>query len=194
MTGFPARIPLGRSGLSVSKLGLGSSFKAPTSAYLEAFDRGVNYFYWGSVRRDAMGRATREIASDRRDQLVVMLQSYSRVAALLGSTVERGLRRLGVDHADLLLLGWFNKPPSPRVLAAARSLRARLLRTRAAWNSAARLLSLLSPKKIRMMIAPAKLQTPMPMYLIVLSTGGINSSRCERTKNGATRRFPSRVS
>ena len=69
---FPRRVPLGRSRLSVSKLGLGSSFKAPTSSYLEAFDRGVNYFYWGSVRRDAMRRAIREIASDRRDQLVVI--------------------------------------------------------------------------------------------------------------------------
>jgi len=123
MTGFPPRIPLGRSGLSVSKLGLGSSFKAPTSAYLEAFDRGVNYFYWGSVRRDAMGRAIREIASDRRDQLVVMLQSYSRVGGLLTRFVERGLSALGLDHADALLLGWHNKRPSRRVLDAALELR-----------------------------------------------------------------------
>jgi len=40
---------LGRSGLRVSKPGLGSSFKAPTASYLEAFERGVNYFYWGSI-------------------------------------------------------------------------------------------------------------------------------------------------
>lgn len=123
MTGFPPRIPLGRSGLSVSKLGLGSSFKAPTSAFLEAFDRGVNYFYWGSVRRDAMGRAIREIASDRRDQLVVMLQSYSRVGGLLTRFVERGLSALGLDHVDALLLGWHNKRPSRRVLDAALELR-----------------------------------------------------------------------
>ena len=76
MAAFPQRVSLGRSGQEVSKLGLGSSFKAPTSAYLEAFDRGVNYFYWGSIRRREMGDAIREIASDgRRDSLVCMLQT-----------------------------------------------------------------------------------------------------------------------
>jgi aryl-alcohol dehydrogenase-like predicted oxidoreductase len=123
MTAFPMRVPLGRSGLSVSKLGLGASFKAPTSAYLEAFDRGVNYFYWGSVRRSAMKRAVREIARDRRDQLALVLQSYSRVGGLLTQFVERGLRALGVDHADALLLGWHNKRPSRRVIDAALELR-----------------------------------------------------------------------
>ena len=123
MTAFPRRVALGRSGLSVSKLGLGSSFGAPASAYREAFDRGVNYFYWGSARRSAMKRAIREIAVDHRDDLVVMLQSYSRAGSLLTHFVERGLRSLGIECADALLLGWHNSPPSPRVLDAALELR-----------------------------------------------------------------------
>ena len=125
MSAFPDRIPLGRSGLRVAKLGLGSSFKAPTRSYLEAFERGVNYFYWGSIRRSQMGDAIREIARDRRDDLVVVLQSYSRVGPLLRHFVERGLRRLGLDRADVLLLGWHNKPPSRAVLDAALELRER---------------------------------------------------------------------
>jgi aryl-alcohol dehydrogenase-like predicted oxidoreductase len=123
MAAFPQRVPLGRSGLSVSKLGLGSSFKAPTSAYREAFERGVNYFYWGSVRRSAMRTAVAEISADQRDELVVVLQSYSRVGVLLGLFVERGLRDLGVERADVLLLGWHNKPPSKRILDAALELK-----------------------------------------------------------------------
>ncbi len=93
MPAFPERITLGRSGLRVSKLGLGSSFQAPTSSYLEAFERGVNYFYWGSIRRSLMGDAIRELASRKRDEIVVVLQSYSRVGGLLRIFVERGLRR-----------------------------------------------------------------------------------------------------
>ena len=62
MTAFPARTTLGATGLRVSKLGLGSSFGAPTRAYHEAFERGVNYFYWGSIRRGLMGDAIREFA------------------------------------------------------------------------------------------------------------------------------------
>ena len=125
MAGFPQRVTLGRSGLSVSKLGLGSSFKAPTAAYLEAFDRGVNYFYWGSIRREQMGAAIREIAKDRRDRLVLVLQSYSRSSTLLKTFVERGLRKLGTDYTDVLLLGWHNKPPPRAVLDAALELRER---------------------------------------------------------------------
>lgn len=125
MTAFPRRVSLGRSGLSVSKLGLGSSFGAPASAYREAFDRGVNYFYWGSARRSAMKHAIREIAVDQREDLVVMLQSYSRAGSLLTRFVEKGLRSLGIDYADALLLGWHNSPPSRRVLDAALELRER---------------------------------------------------------------------
>ena len=122
---FPERVVLGRSGLAVSKLGLGSSFKAPTDAYLEAFDRGVNYFYWGSIRRELMGGAIREIARGRRDDIAIVLQSYSRFASLLTRSVEGALRKLWVEHADVLLLGWFNKPPSPRLLDAALELKRR---------------------------------------------------------------------
>ncbi len=123
MASFRPRVPLGRSGLHVAKLGLGSSFKAPTTSYREAFDRGVNYFYWGSIRRSQMGDAIREIAREQREQLVVVLQSYSRVGGLLTTFVERGLRRLGLEHADVLLLGWHNRRPSRRVVDAALELR-----------------------------------------------------------------------
>jgi len=123
LAAFAQRVALGRSGLSVSKLGLGSSFKAPTSAYREAFERGVNYFYWGSVRRGAMKRAVAEISVDQRDELVIVLQSYSRVGMLLELFVERGLRDLGVERVEVLLLGWHNKAPSRRVLDAALELK-----------------------------------------------------------------------
>ena len=123
MTAFPARVTLGRSGLRVSKLGLGSSFKAPTSAYHEAFERGVNYFYWGSIRRNQMGTAIREIARQKRDEIAIVLQSYSRSSLALRVSVERAIRNLGIDHGDVLLLGWHNNRPAERVLDAALELK-----------------------------------------------------------------------
>jgi len=123
MSAFAPRVPLGRSGLSVSKLGLGSSFKAPTRSYLEAFERGVNYFYWGSIRRGYMGRAIRELARTRRDQLTIVLQSYSRWDRYLHRSVEGAMRKLGIDHADVLLLGWHNQRPSRAILDQALELK-----------------------------------------------------------------------
>jgi aryl-alcohol dehydrogenase-like predicted oxidoreductase len=125
MPDFPARVTLGCSGLRVSKLGLGSSFKAPTRSYHEAFERGVNYFYWGSIRRGLMGAAVREIARQKREEMVIVVQSYSRSATLLAPSVELAIRRLRIDYADVLLLGWHNKEPSQRVLEAALDLKRR---------------------------------------------------------------------
>ncbi len=98
--------------------GLGASYGAPTQAYLEAFERGVNYFYWGSRRRDDMGDALKQIVSGRREDLVLVVQSYSRVGWVLKLSVEKALRKLKTDYADVLLLGWYQSPPR-RMLDAA---------------------------------------------------------------------------
>ena len=41
---------LGRTGLKVGRLGVACSYGAPTAAFEEAFEQGVNYFYWGARR------------------------------------------------------------------------------------------------------------------------------------------------
>jgi aryl-alcohol dehydrogenase-like predicted oxidoreductase len=116
---------LGRSGLMAGRLGLGSSYGAPASAYEQAFERGCNYFYWGSVRRTGMGDAIRHIASRHRDRIVVVLQSYSRHGLLLGHRIESGLRGLRLDYADILLLGYHSRPLSSRLMEAALALQQR---------------------------------------------------------------------
>jgi aryl-alcohol dehydrogenase-like predicted oxidoreductase len=125
LSDFHDKVTLGRSNLKVSRLGLGSSFAAPTAAYEEAFERGVNYFYWGSLRRNFMGDAIRNLAPKYRDQLVIVLQSYARVGALVGLSIERALAKLGLDYAEVLLLGWHSKPPSRRIVDASLRLKER---------------------------------------------------------------------
>ncbi|MCC6159897.1 MAG: hypothetical protein IT350_17730 [Deltaproteobacteria bacterium] len=126
MAGFAHRVVLGRSGLSVSPLGVAGGYGVPTNALLEAFERGVNYWYHGSRRAGGMTRAIREIVkSGRRDQLAVVLQSYSRWPSITEKTFAAGLKAIGLDYADVLLLGWFNGMPSRKVLDGARALRDR---------------------------------------------------------------------
>jgi aryl-alcohol dehydrogenase-like predicted oxidoreductase len=123
MAGFPARATLGRSGLSVGPLGTSGGYGVDAGALRKAFDRGVNYFYHGSRRAAGMRQAVRElVAAGKRDELVIVLQSYSRIAALLERSVIRGLADLGVDHANVLLLGWFSKIPE-RMVERAQGLR-----------------------------------------------------------------------
>lgn len=124
-TDFYEPITLGRSGLRVSRLGLGASFSAPTASYEEAFAKGVNYFYWGSLRRNFMGDAIRNLAPKHRSELVVVIQSYARLGSIVVHSLERALTKLHLDYADVLLLGWHSKPPGARIVDAALQLKTR---------------------------------------------------------------------
>jgi aryl-alcohol dehydrogenase-like predicted oxidoreductase len=124
--GFDKRVTLGRTGLSVGPLAVSGGYGVDASSLREAFDRGVNYWYHGSFRRPAMTEAVRAlVAAGKRDELVLTLQSYTRWAWFLEKSVERGLRALNTDHADVLLLGWFNRAPSERLMERVERLRAR---------------------------------------------------------------------
>lgn len=118
------KIILGRSGLCVGRLGISSSYGMEARDVVRAVDAGLTYVYWGSLRRDRFAAGLRQLAP-RRDAFALVLQSYSRFGFTLRRSVENGLRALGYDHADVLLLGWWNRLVSARVLDAALELRER---------------------------------------------------------------------
>lgn len=115
---------LGRTGLEVGRLGMASSYGVPTAAVERAFEHGVNYLYFGSIRRQAFAIALRNLAP-RREKFALVVQSYSRVASLMGWSLERALRKVRSSYADVLLLGLWNSQPYERILDAARKLRER---------------------------------------------------------------------
>ena len=122
-TSFRTPIRLGETGLQVSRLGIGSSFTGDAAVIEEAVEQGVNYLYWGSIRRPAFGRAMRNVARKDRGSVVLTVQSYSRMAALLAPSIEIALRRAGVEYFDFLLLGMWNKPPGRALVDAAERLK-----------------------------------------------------------------------
>jgi aryl-alcohol dehydrogenase-like predicted oxidoreductase len=123
MTDWWQKRPLGRSGLMVSRLGLGSSYGVSGRDVDRAVERGVNYLYWGSRRDGEFGKAITRAAKKDRAGTVVVVQTYSRAAIGLRPSLELALRRLKLDHADVLLLGWWNAPPPERIIDAAPELR-----------------------------------------------------------------------
>ncbi len=118
------RTTLGATGLEVGRIGMAGSYGVPAAAVEQAFEQGVNYLYHGSIRRRAFAQALRNLAP-RRDRYVLVVQSYSRIASLVGWSLERALRQVKSDHADVLLLGWWNQRPFDRILDASRKLRDR---------------------------------------------------------------------
>lgn len=115
MKNFSTPVQLGRSGLSVGRLGISSSYGAPAAAFEEAFDRGCNYFVMGSFMKgrskemiEAIGNITKR---GERDKLVVCLMEYTHSYLIGKSHFYKGLKKLGLDHVDVLMLGYHpNKP------------------------------------------------------------------------------------
>lgn len=115
-------VRLGRTGLEVVPLGLAASYGIPGKDVERAFERGLNLFYWGTRRTPEFGRALRRIAGRDRSKVVTVIQSYARAPRLIARSLENALRALGLDHTDVLALGWWNRPPPERILAGAAEL------------------------------------------------------------------------
>ena len=86
---------LGQIGIKVGRLGVAASYGAPADAFEEAFDSGCNYFYWGSQRRSGMRQTILNICQKgNRDDLIIVVQSYSRSAFLMEAFLKKALRSL----------------------------------------------------------------------------------------------------
>jgi aryl-alcohol dehydrogenase-like predicted oxidoreductase len=114
---FQSRAVLGRTGLSVSRLGLASGYGVPAKAIEKAYhDHGINYFFWSTPRREAMKTALKNIARREREKIVIAVQSYDHLGFFNKSAVEKALVALDIEYADILIMGWFNYIPGGRIL------------------------------------------------------------------------------
>jgi predicted aldo/keto reductase-like oxidoreductase len=127
MTAFHEPVILGRTGFKVGRLGVASGYGAPTEAVLEAFDRGCNYWTWGTVVKGfstPLCEAIKTvIARGQRDRLVLAMFTYAHNNALTEHFFRKGLKKAGLDHADILLLGYFSKRPPDKLIAGALELK-----------------------------------------------------------------------
>jgi len=126
MTFNEARI-LGRTGLLTGRLGISSSYGAPAAAFEEAFERGCNYFVLGSFmkgRSKEMIQAIRNISQKGdRDKLVVCLMEYTHSYILGKRHFYKGLKQLGLEYVDVLMLGYYPKTPRKQVMDLALDLK-----------------------------------------------------------------------
>ncbi len=124
---FKADVALGRTGLKVGRLGVGSGYWAPPEAFELAFERGCNYFTWGTFIKGFsphMAEGIRRIvANGGRDRLVLSMFSYAHWAFLTEKLFVRGLRKLGLERADVLILGYFSRRPPQSVIDGALRLK-----------------------------------------------------------------------
>ena len=111
---------LGRTGLKVGRIGIATGYGAPAEAIELAFERGCNYLTWGTFIRGRSAHAAeairRIVANGQREQLVLAMFSYAHQAFLTEKLFARGLRKVGLERADVLVLGFFSRPPGRAIL------------------------------------------------------------------------------
>jgi aryl-alcohol dehydrogenase-like predicted oxidoreductase len=122
------KVLLGTTGLKVGRIGISSSYGANAEVFEEAFDYGCNYFTVGTfIKGDSreMKKAIKNLVSGgKRNEMVISVFSYAHHPFFTRFFLKRLLKSLGLDHIDILLLGYFNKIPSSMILQGARRLKA----------------------------------------------------------------------
>ena len=126
----------------------------------DAFERGVNYLYWGTVRQPEFARAMVNLARRARDELILTVQSYSRDPHTIPAEVEAALGDAGLESFDFLLLGNHNDAPEAGYLEVFERLRE---------QGKVRFLSLSShnrPMLPRMVAESAAGRTPYELFML----------------------------
>lgn len=103
------RTVLGRTGLTVTRFGVGGAYCNSVEGYRVALDCGVNYVDTARVYRDGedekvIGQAIR----DRRDNLILATKTQKRDAEGARKELETSLRLLGTDYVDIYQLHHLN--------------------------------------------------------------------------------------
>lgn len=124
---FNEQAVLGRTGLKAGRLGISSSYGAPAKAFEEAFERGCNYFVLGSFprgRSKGMIQAVHNIKEKGdREKLVVCMMEYTHSNLIGKRHFYKGLKNLGLDYVDVLMLGYYPRKPRKRVMDLALELK-----------------------------------------------------------------------
>ena len=114
---FKERVPFGKTGLMMSRIGLASGFGVPTAAIEKAFyEYGINYLYLSMLKRGQMVRAIRNLAPKHRDELRIVLAKPTFGGFFLQSFVERWLKKLKIEQADLVVLQAQRKPLNQKLV------------------------------------------------------------------------------
>ena len=109
---FETPTGLGRTGLSVSRLGIRAAGGVPVRAIEKAYaERGINTFYLGGFGKKTMEEALRGLCRRERERLVVIFQTFDMSGFFMKWSHERALKAIGSSYADILILGWAHREP-----------------------------------------------------------------------------------
>ena len=102
---------LGRTGLTVTRLGSGGAYCESVDGYRKAIDAGINYMDTARTYRDGEDEKVIGAAiKGQRDKLILATKTGQRDAKGARTELETSLRLLGVDYIDIYQLHHLNTP------------------------------------------------------------------------------------
>lgn len=126
MTAIVAPRTLGRSGLTVSAVGIGGGSMIQAADVLYAVDHGINFLFYSTDLHhflyESMAPAVQELCragSSRRDQVVLALVTYVKEPDQVAAVLFDQFAELRIDHVDLFMWGWMidGSRPHPEDMA-----------------------------------------------------------------------------
>jgi aryl-alcohol dehydrogenase-like predicted oxidoreductase len=95
-------------GKRVLRMGIATNYGMKSADAFHAAERGANLWLWTPRYRAATDVIRSAVARDRDDHVVVTLATVY-TAGMVRRSAENALRKLGLDHLDLFLLGWLGR-------------------------------------------------------------------------------------
>lgn len=109
MTNNMPRSVLGRTGIEVTRLGIGGAYCQTVDGYRQALDCGVNYLDTARNYRDGEDeKIVGQALKNRRDQVILASKTDKRTAHAARQDLETSLRLLKTDYIDIYQLHHLN--------------------------------------------------------------------------------------
>jgi len=103
---------LGRTGLTVTRLGTGGAYCESPDGYRRALDCGVNYMDTARAYRDGEDeKVIGQAIQGRRHELIIATKTQERSADGARRDLETSLRSLGTDYIDIYQIHHLNTQP-----------------------------------------------------------------------------------
>lgn len=100
---------LGRTGLTVTRLGIGGAYCESAEVYRRAIEAGINYIDTARAYRDGEDEKVIGTAiKGQRDKLIIATKTHERDAISARKELETSLQSLGTDHIDIYQLHHLN--------------------------------------------------------------------------------------
>ncbi len=100
---------LGRTGLTVTRLGIGGAYCESAEVYRRAIDAGINYIDTARAYRDGEDEKVIGTAiKGQRDKLIIATKTHQRDAISARKDLETSLQTLSVDYIDIYQLHHLN--------------------------------------------------------------------------------------